>query len=153
RPPNWPAGYNYITDASPSNPDAPINVCGSDAYGLIDCYTTGALRGQPKYYYRWDCYDIGPRIHAEGTPLKVNGELEYERHYSIDWKGITGATDLPNQLKYQNPPPDKTLFTFCTWHCASNDTGSFPAVSMAGSAKKVNYKDMLAYGPYYYNRP
>lgn len=151
KPLNWPAGFNYITDASP-NPDAPINVCGSDGFGLIDCYTTGPLRGLPKYYYIWDCYDVSPRIQVDGTPLKVGDAFVFDKHYSIDWSGITGATDLPIQLKYQNPPADKTLFTCCTWHCATSLTGSFPAVSMAGSAKKYNYKDFLLYGADYFNK-
>lgn len=151
KPGNWPAGFNYVTDPSP-DPNAPVNVCGSDAFGLVDCYTTGALKGLPKYYYVWDCYDIGPRLQADGTGLQSGGAFVFDRHYSVDWSGITGATDLPIQLKYQNPPPDKTLFAFCTWHCATSNTGSCPAVSMAGSAKKVTYKDLLSWGADYYNK-
>ncbi len=155
KPPYWPSGYNYVTDpADPAMyPDAPINVCGSDAYGLIDCYINGPLRGRPKFYYTWDCYDISPRIQPDGTPLLNAGAYVFDKHYSTDWSGLTSATDLPIQLKYQNPPPDKTLFTFCTWHSAINGAATFTAVSMAGSAKKVDYKEFLKYGAFYYDRP
>lgn len=152
RPANWPAGYNYVTDASP-NPDAPINVCGSDGFGLIDCYITGPLRGMPKYYYMWDSYDISPRMQADGLTVKVGNAYVYDKRYGVDWTGVTGANDLPIQLKYQNPPPDKTMFTFCTWHqVVSKSNQSFTAVSMAGSAKKVDSEQILLYGPDYYNK-
>src|SRR5207247_2657951 len=91
--------------------------CGSDSYGLVDCHLTGPLKGMARYYYRWDSYDIGPRI-VNGLAVKVGNGYVYDKHYGTDWTGITGALDLAIQLKYQNPPPDKTMLTYCTWHNA-----------------------------------
>jgi prepilin-type N-terminal cleavage/methylation domain-containing protein len=155
KPANWPAGYNYVTDpADPAlYPNAPSNVCGSDGFGLIDCYLTGPLRGMPKYYYMWDSYDIGPRMQANGLAVKVGNAFVYDKHYGVDWTGVTGANDLPAQLKYQNPPPDKTMLTLCTYHQAvSRSNGAHPAISLAGSAKKADAVLLLQYGADYFNK-
>jgi prepilin-type N-terminal cleavage/methylation domain-containing protein len=151
KPVNWPANYNYITDAS-SDPNAPVNVCGSDAAGLIDCFTSGPNQGKPKYYYVWDSYDIGPRVNPDGTPFLINGQRVYDVHYSLNWTGVTGMFDLPVQLKYSNPPTDKTILTYCTWHSAVANTGSVTAVSLAGTAKKIPVAQIVANGPNVFNR-
>jgi prepilin-type N-terminal cleavage/methylation domain-containing protein len=124
--------------------------CGTGAGGLtIDCFTEGppALIGKPKYYYKWDNYDIAPYIDPV-TGVGVPGV--FVRNYSRDWTGVKGATDLPNQLKYNNPPDDKTILTYCTWHQFVAKTGSCPAISMAGTAKKLDVKNLLQNGPVVY---
>lgn len=120
-------------------------VCPSDAYGTIDCYTSGPLKGQPKYYYPVDAYDIGPRVDPTtgSSVTDASGAPVYDVHYSVDWTGITGQGDLTNQLKYQNPPDDHTLLAYCTWHQAVAHSGSVPAISMSGTAKKVTIKQIL----------
>lgn len=136
--------------------------CPTDAYGTIDCFVGGPYDKKPKYYYIWDSYDVGPVVNANNQPVRINGQDVYEKHYSVDWTGSTadatnnpkirGANDLPNQLKYSNPPDDKTLLTYCTWHSRTARTGSVPAISMAGTAKKLNLQQILDYGPNVYNR-
>ncbi len=133
--------------------------CPSDNYGTIDCYwdvspsdpCTGHLYLQPKYFYVADSYDIGPRIGPDGKAvLGAAGEIIYDRHYSPDWTGVKGITDLPNQLKYANPPADTTLLTYCTWHQASYNTGTVIAISLAGTARKIDVGRMLRKGPNVY---
>lgn len=151
KPAAWPAGKAYVTDAS-ADANAPANVCPKDANGLVDCWLSGPNRGQPKLYYVWDSYDIGPRINTDGTVFQSGGSRIFERHYSLDWTGNTGSSDLPNQLKYNNAPSDKTLVAFCTWHTATGGSSAFPAVTLGGSARKVDLKSFLQYGPNYFNR-
>ena len=130
--------------------------CPSDAYGTIDCHwdinpadpCVGHLYLQPKYFYVSDSYDIGPRIGPDGKVVTgASGEIIYDRHYSTDWTGVKGLADLPNQLKYADPPADATLLTYCTWHQASYDTRTVTAISLAGTARKIDMKTMLRDGP------
>ncbi len=173
----------YVTQANAQfakNPE-PAQVCPSDAFGLIDCWLDNApdgthKQGDPRYYYVWDSYDIGPRINRDGSiPVMADGSKVYDLHYSLNWTGIDhrfgpvqgpcpdpsdtsnpgclpGLPDLANQLKYANPPSDKTLLTYCTWHTATSHVDTFIAITLAGHAKKVNYNDILTYGPNNYNR-
>jgi type II secretory pathway pseudopilin PulG len=149
KPPFWPAGKSYITDAG-----GPVATnCPSDANGYMDCYLTGPLAGKPKYYYRWDSYDIGPRILADGTAVRdAQGNPIFEVHYSPDWTGVTGATDMPNQLKYSNPPTDKTLLTYCTYHTATAGAPTYTAITLSGTAKKLDRKLFQDYGANVYNQ-
>jgi prepilin-type N-terminal cleavage/methylation domain-containing protein len=144
----WPIGpdpskpYSYIGEVLAAKG------CPSDAFGTVDCYTSGPLAGKPKLFYVWDSYDIGPRVDANGNKvLNGSGQQIYDRHYSIDWTGVTGRDDLPDQLKYANPPDDKTLLTYCTWHTATAKTPSVTGVSMTGVAKKYDLKQFLSWGP------
>jgi prepilin-type N-terminal cleavage/methylation domain-containing protein len=151
-PPLWPAGKAWIGQQMAAYG------CPTDAYGTIDCFIGGPFDKMPKYYYVWDSFDIGPVVNVLGQPVTINGQQVYERHYSPDWTGssanpaIRGLNDLPNQLKYANPPDDKTLLAYCTWHARTAKTGSVTSISNAGSAKKLNLKQMLDYGPNIYNR-
>jgi len=130
--------------------------CPSDEYGTIDCFWDvnpadpcwGRVYMQPKYFYVADSYDIGPRIGSDGRVVTgPAGAIIYDRHYSPDWTGVKGLTDLPNQLKYSNPSADATLLTYCTWHQATYNTGTVIAISLAGTAKKIDYPRMLREGP------
>ncbi len=106
-------------------------------------------------FYGWDSYDIGPRINPNGTVAKDNnGNVLYDIHYSMDWTGPanSGATDLPNQMKYAYPPEDHTLLTYCTWHVATAGSNSVIAINLGGTAKKFSYKEMLEYGPNVFNQ-
>ncbi len=130
--------------------------CPSDEYGTIDCYwdvspsdpCLGRVYLQPKYFYVQDSYDIGPRIGADGQPVVAPGVGPvYDRHYSTDWTGVRGLMDLPYQLKYANPPADTTLLTYCTWHQAVHNTGTVIAITLSGTARKIDYRRMLNSGP------
>lgn len=152
----WPPQYNWVGAKLAS-------ICGTDSFGTIDCFNditepkvagpnpgpADPLYGKPKYYYIWDSYDIGPHIDP-ATGRAVSGV--YDRHYSTDWTGEMGASDLIAQLKYDNPPLDRTLLAFCTWHAATYGSSSVPAISLGGSAKKIDLKQVLINGPNLYNR-
>lgn len=156
----WPPQYRWIGDVLWDNG----NGCPKDpTYGVIDCWyrpevdNTSPLWRHPKYFYTWDSYDAGPMIDANGQVVRnppVTGPMVFERHYSRDWTGVTGAADYPAQLKYENPPSDKTMLAYCTWHYAIAGSATFPAISMAGTAKKIDYRKILSQGPgYYFNAP
>ena len=133
-------------------------VCPSDAAGYIDCWrrpevpTTDPRFGRPKYYYIWDSYDIGPRIGPDGKVVLISGQRVYDRHYSTDWTDDPGLQDLTVQLKYQNPPSDRTIIAYCTWHVATVESPNVPAINAAGSARKVNAQDMYKHGATIFNR-
>jgi prepilin-type N-terminal cleavage/methylation domain-containing protein len=147
RPADWPAGAAWIGQ------ELATLGCPSDANGTVDCFTDGPLAGKPKYYYTRDSYDVGPRIGADGRPVSgADGAFVFDRHYSADWTGIKGATDLPIQLKYANPPGDRTLLAYCTWHAATYGAGTITAINLAGSAKKLDLQQSLAVGPGMYAR-
>jgi len=153
RPSDWPATAGYIGDylAAQGCPTA-------GALGTLYCDPANSTR--PRYFYAVDAYDISPAIDpATGAKiLQSDGKLGYHVRYTTDWTGPrragsgppadpgfvgNGAADLPYQLKYENPPDDKTLLTFCAWHQAIANTGSVPAISMGGTAKKINIKQAL----------
>ncbi len=127
--------------------------CPSDSYGTIDCFTSGPYAGQPKYFYVWDTYDVSPRIDEDGRPVKDGaGNQIFDRVYSVDWTGVKGLNDLPEQLKYAQPPSDKTLLTYCNWHSARAGTGMVTAISLAGTARKIDARRMVQKGPNVFNQ-
>lgn len=146
KPPNWPAAYQWIGDRLTSLG------CPSDANGVMDCWyevpASDPRYLQPKYFYLWDSYDIGPRVLANGT--RVAGV--YDRHYTPDWTGITGATDMTAQLKYANPPADKTMLAWCTWHAAVAKVPTYTSITIAGNARKTDGKLILNHGANYFNQ-
>jgi prepilin-type N-terminal cleavage/methylation domain-containing protein len=136
--------------------------CPTDQYGVVDCFweipasdkVLGNLHLQPRYFYAVDSYDVGPALDANGEWIVDPGTQIpiYYRHYSTDWTGVNepgavpspGQFDIPEQLRYANPPDDKTILTYCTWHQAIAHTGSTPAISMGGTAKKLNLNQVLS---------
>ncbi len=150
RPANWPANRSYITD----NGTPVAQTCKQDNFGYQDCWLTGANKGRAKWYYAWDSYDIGPRVDAIGETIvdPSTGRPVFDVHYSLDWTGVTGATDLPDQLKYANPPPDKTLLTYCSWHTATAHAPTYTSITESGQAKKLDRDLFNKFGPNLYNR-
>ncbi len=153
RPLLWPSGVSYVTDTG-----TPVEKnCPKDAYGYIDCYLPvpgkpSALDGKPKWYYIWDSFDVGPRVDPSGVVPVLNGQPVFDVHYSVDWTGVRGATDLRVQMKYDNPPNDKTLLTYCTYHSATARADTYTAVNLAGQAKKLPAKLFRDYGAFLYSR-
>ena len=102
----------------------------------------------PKYFYKMDSMDIGPMIDAEGKWVTLNGQRVYALHYTPDWTGFAGAicdvnqTNQPYvaQLKYKNPPTDRTIITYNTHHAAIAGSGRVMALFLDGRAKKVDVK-------------
>jgi len=90
---------------------------------------------QPFWYYNFDSYDTGTQINSTGTANPGVVEL----HYSLDWTGVTGASDPQNQLKYPNPPKDKTVITWCNYHISTAHTDQIIVLLLNGSAKATHY--------------
>lgn len=135
--------------------------CPTDEAGTIDCFwdvdpndpCLGQLHLKPRYFYVWDSYDLGPRVDASGTPIRTaDDQYVFDRHYSVDWTGQLGLNDLPTQLKYANPPGDRTLLTYCTWHAAIAGANTVTAISTSGTARKVDIGRALRNGPEMYAR-
>lgn len=108
--------------------------------------------GQNAYFYRYDSYDIGPQVDKTGKPTGVQNEL----HYSLDWTGLTGAADkcpshpdglCGNQLKYNDPPADKTVITWCTWHAAINHSDKVMVLTLDGKVRPVPVDQFINKGP------
>jgi prepilin-type N-terminal cleavage/methylation domain-containing protein len=142
KPTDWPAGVSYIGDT--------LSGCPTDAAGVIDCYTSGPYAGQAKYFYVYDSYDIGPRVNAAGAPVLLNGSKIYDVHYRTDWTGASGLSDLTTQLKYKDPPDDRTLLTYCTHHAFTAKSGRIPVVNLGGTAKPYDVKKFVAGGPVFF---
>lgn len=145
-PPQWPVNITWIGKVLADYG------CPTDAYGTVDCFVGGPYDKMAKFYYTWDSYDIGPAVDAKNNSIILGGTQIFDKHYSPDWSGVRGANDLPNQLKYSNPPDDKTLLTYCTWHARTGRTGSVPVISMSGTAKKLSLQQILDFGPNVFNK-
>jgi len=161
RPGGWPANQAWIGDVL-------AGPCGSDAFGTIDCYnevtppkvSSGDPRyHKPKFYYTWDSYSIGPRVDVDGNVLRDGaGNPVYDVHYSVDWTGkrgfdsTAGVWDMSNQLKYANPPSERTLFAFTTWHVVTAHSDKVTAISMSGSAKKISLDQIVPYNANVFGR-
>jgi len=138
----------------PRDPQGNLYIYIGDVLATAGCQTNAVLGTQfcnpgnnkaPYYFYAVDSYDISPAIDpvTGAQILDSTGAIGYHVRYTRDWTGVVGANDMPMQLKYENPPDDKTLFTFCSWHQAVAHTGTVPAISMGGTAKKINLTKAL----------
>ncbi|HSV72501.1 MAG TPA: type II secretion system protein [Chthonomonadales bacterium] len=155
RPPGWPADQEWVGDRL-------AGICGVDAFGTIDCFNNitapkvqpnDPLFGQPKFYYTWDSYSISPRVDATGFVVRdAAGAPVYDVRYSTDWTGrggfdsATGTWDMPNQLKYANPPLDQTLLALTTWHAATAGVDRVTVISASGSARKARVGALERFG-------
>lgn len=131
---------------------------------------TGSVQypGTPKLYYKMDSADIGPAVGEDGKPIidpSTNQQI-YELHYAPDWTHRLGiaanGTDDPcsdvyqdwsgtyadknqrivltPQLKYKNPPTDRTVLTYITDHAATAGSTKIIAVFISGTARKLDVK-------------
>jgi prepilin-type N-terminal cleavage/methylation domain-containing protein len=109
---------------------------------------------QNKRFYAMDSMDIGPMLNTDGTIVYVAGTdtPKYELHYSPDWSQFLGAacepTDPNNggkiditQLKYRNPPSDRTVITYVTQHMVTAGSSKVIVLLLNGTARKVDAKD------------
>ena len=108
---------------------------------------------QPKLYYKMDSMDIGPRLDPNGNIMKDSGgSIMYELHYSPDWTRRLGTacepTDPANgnqiditQLKYKNPPTDRTVMMWVTQHVATAGSSKVMVMLLSGTVKKMDVKD------------
>ncbi len=100
------------------------------------------VTGTPAAYYLYDSYDITSALNADGTPAPQ----AFIQTYSKDWTGATGPQDAPNQLKYTNPPQDKTVITWCNYHVSTGGETLCPVLFLSGTVKNVGAKAMVQYG-------
>lgn len=98
--------------------------------------------GVAKLFYAADSLDIGPMLTQDGQLVRDEfGAIAYELHYSPDWSRQIGVTcDGPRvtQLKYKNPPTDKTILTYVTHHSAYSRRGTVIALLLNGTARKIS---------------
>jgi len=109
--------------------------------------------GQPKLYYVMDSMDIGPALDANGNIAKDgSGKMLYELHYSPDWSHYLGRNcedksagnngkNYITQMKYKNPPTDRTVMMWVTQHVATAGSSKVIVMLLSGTAKKMDVKD------------
>ena len=95
-------------------------------------------------FYSYDSYDVGPALNAN---YGATQPFTYELHYSTDWTGKVGASDPQNQMKYPNPPESSTVVTWCTYHCAVNNSGIIPVLMLSGNVKPAPANQFATKGP------
>ena len=133
-------------------------------YGDSDLPSTAAVYdGKPKIFYKMDAMDISPMVDGNGKVVRVStdgsgnvvssgGQIAYELHYAPDWTGdlwnaankcdvdING-NPLVAQLKYKNPPSDRTVLTYITSHVAFGNSAKVMVLLLSGTVKKMEAKD------------
>ncbi len=119
------------------------------------CSTTVIPTGNRVYYYTFDSYDTGPILDANGKPTTVvdfdGTPVTQEVHYTLDWTGGSGPTDPSNQLKYPDPPQDKTVLTWCNYHVGYAGSNKFMVLLLNGKASAVpasRWTGPLTFQPY-----
>ena len=114
------------------------------AYGPNEADATFATMGLPWTdpsafvpYYAFDSYDT--------TVLPTDSALR-QVTYTRDWTGVISTDDPPNQMKYRNAPPDKTVVTWCNYHARVAGAPVSPMLLASGTAKAVPAKDIAQRG-------
>jgi prepilin-type N-terminal cleavage/methylation domain-containing protein len=104
-----------------------------------------------KMFYRMDSMDIGPMLTREGKQVldPQTQQPVFELHYSPDWTHkLGGACDADangnpylTQLKYKNPPRERTILTYNTHHAAFGGSPYVLILRAEGTARKMNVRD------------
>ncbi|MDE2125474.1 MAG: prepilin-type N-terminal cleavage/methylation domain-containing protein [Armatimonadetes bacterium] len=132
----------------------PVSFTAEIAHNIGNTLVDPAVIGGPAYFFSFDSYDAGPQVNADGSaPATPVTEL----HYSLDWTGQTGPADntctthpdslCMNQLKYPDPPKDKTVLTWCTWHVFTAHATMVNVLLLSGTARPVPVNTFEAKGP------
>ncbi len=129
--------------------------------GLPPAFQTGHV-----FFYTFDSYDISPGIDTSGDWLQsrlVPAKKMYQPVYFRDWTGSLAdqlmtkdarQQDPPNQLKYRNPPLDRTVLSWCNSHVTTAKADRCPVIFASGTAKTITFKHMaesgwnISYAPY-----
>src|SRR5258708_21295657 len=121
-----------------SSPWNAVQTGGPATIGSIGLKGFGpALANQPLGFYLYDSYDITAYMAADGS---TNGNFSVA--YTKDWSAngplnIPGPQDWPNQLKYKEPPPDKTVVTLCNRHVTTAGRGPFPGLLLSWATQPL----------------
>ena len=118
--------------------------------------------GKPKVFYKMDSMDIGPKLMLDNNGNVVvakdnNGNIAYELHYSPDWTKerynpqtgcdavVINSVNQPitTQLKYKNPPTERTILTYNTDHVAFSNSNNILILLLSGTARTMNAKQAL----------
>ncbi|HEV2473945.1 MAG TPA: hypothetical protein VGS41_14815, partial [Chthonomonadales bacterium] len=106
--------------------------------------------GQPKLFYKMDSVDIGPMVDGQGNiQYDATGNPKYELHYSPNWThelynaaqgcDVDGqGNPLTTQLKYKNPPTERTIICYVTQHVATAGSNNCIILLLSGTARKVS---------------
>ncbi len=167
-PPNSPSGAGSSVDANGVlqggnlvtwRPDVD-NPTGCDLHGDPDMPAPNYAE-KAKWFYKMDSMDIGPMIDAAGrwVTLPDMTTKVYALHYTPDWTGFAGAACDINQanqpyvaqLKYKNPPTERTIITYNTHHAAIGNSGRVMVLFLDGRAKKLDLKTALNTFPLNYD--
>jgi prepilin-type N-terminal cleavage/methylation domain-containing protein len=110
----------------------------------------GSYSGTAKLFYVMDSMDIGPMLNPDGSINYVPGTTtpRYELHYSPDWThnfGVVADVDASGnpyvtQLKYANPPADRTILTYVTQHVDTAKSSKVMILLLNGTARKIDAK-------------
>jgi prepilin-type N-terminal cleavage/methylation domain-containing protein len=117
---------------------------GVTAMGVVPNYNTPV---NPAYFYKADTYDTGLQVDKNGNVVMAAGMPVTELHYSLSWTTAVGAGDAVNQLKYPDPPHDKTVVTWCTFHVAVAHSNTIPVLLLSGTCKPVPTDQFVTKGP------
>ncbi len=134
-----------VTWSAPS----PSGACPASGDSDMPNYSGLNYQGAAKVYYAMDSMDIGPMLNTDGTILNFPGTStpRFELHYSPDWTHLYGTLcDVPSgggspyvaQLKYANPPSDRTIITYVTQHVtkATSKSSKVIALTLNGNVRK-----------------
>jgi prepilin-type N-terminal cleavage/methylation domain-containing protein len=137
-----------FTGSCPAGGDRDIPCPQPDA----PCTNNAPYAGATKVFYFMDSMDIGPMLNTDGTIVMYPTNPptpKYELHYSPDWTRLYGVgCDVPPgggspnvaQLKYANPPSDRTIITYVTQHVATAGSSKVLALTLNGNVRKVDVK-------------
>jgi prepilin-type N-terminal cleavage/methylation domain-containing protein len=151
-PPNSPLGAASVINNGVLTNGVPVEQ--TDSSGACTFHGDPDLPNpnyaeRAKIFYKMDAMDIGPMIDQNGVWVKDSaGNRVYALHYTPDWTRLSGAAcDINNngqpyvaQLKYKNPPTERTIIKYNTHHAAIGNSGRVIALFLSGTAKKIDLR-------------
>jgi type II secretory pathway pseudopilin PulG len=107
-----------------------------------------ALNGTPVSFYQADSYDITGEIDSTGKRISGPAGPNFLLAYAKDWtahqvQNLPAGQDATFQLKYKNPPLDRTVLTYCTYHVAVAGADLVPVMLASGTAKRAQYREIV----------
>lgn len=146
--PEW-SPWRAILQAATGQPGPTFDLGGFCFEGLPDSYS-----GKPISFYAYDSYDITSLIGADGRRL---GRGAFQIVYARDWtaaeqRGVDPRQDSPNQMRYTNPDPARTVVTWCNYHVSDGGADKSPTLLLSGSVKPLDYRQLLQHGYQVANR-